>query len=240
MTRLVAIASVLGLATLLCACGATEGEGGRTTVVGQVYYKLQDKNGNALGREEARAEDVYIIYGDNERYDDDVNTHSNGQYQFRYLFKGNYTIFGYSDCPNCDSGVEPTAIEVELSGKKEDFVAPDLELTKVLAPDDGTASISGRVLVREYNTTGELVAEYYGADREVFILYGDEQTPFERVITGAEGYYEFPNLIPGDYVVYAFSDCNNCPGEITPSEIEASIASKGAATTIEDILVEKR
>lgn len=240
MIRPVILTCLIAFAALLSACGGSEGEGGRTSVIGQVYYKLQDKNGNALGREEARAEDIFIVYGDNERFDDDVKTHSNGQYQFRYLFKGSYTIFGYSECPNCDSGVEPTAIEVDLSGKKEDFVAPDLELTKVLAPDDGTGTITGRVLVKEYNTTGELVAEYYGADREVFILYEDEQTPFERVLTGAEGYFEFPNLIPGNFVVYSFSDCNNCTGGITPSEIEAAVASKGAATTIEDIVVEKR
>lgn len=228
------------LALLIAGCSATEGEGGRTTLTGQAYYRLEDQQGNFLGREEARNEDVYIIYGENELYDDDINTHSNGQYQFQHLFKGNYTVFGYSDCPGCDSGVEETGIKVELSGKNETFVAPDLELTRVLAPDDGTGNISGRVRVKEYNTTGELVAEYYGADQDVFILYGDATTPFERVITSGEGYFNFPNLIPGTYVVYSFSECDNCPGGITPSEIEVEVPVRGASADAGNIIVEQR
>ena len=240
MSKATILAGCFTLLMLLGACSGNEGEGGRTTVVGTVYYSLQDQNGNFLGREEARNEDVYIIYGDNARYDDDANTHSNGQYQFRYLFKGDYTIFGYSDCPTCDSGVEPTSIAVELSGKKEDFVAPDLELVKVLAPDDGTANITGRIRVKEYNTTGELVAEYYGQDYEVFIAYNDNTTAFERVLTGGEGHFTFPNLITGDFVVYAFSECDNCPGGITPSEIEATVSTKGQTITLTDLVVERR
>ena len=231
---------VLALLLSLGACSGNEGEGGRTTLVGSVYYRLQDQNGNFLGREEARGEDVYIIYGDNERFDDDVNTHSNGQYQFPYLFKGDYTVFGYSDCPTCDSGMEPTEIKVELSGKKEDFVAPDLELTRVLAPDDGASTVSGRVWVKEYNTTSEIVAEYFGQDYEVFILYEDATTPFERVLTSGEGYFSFPNLITGDFVVYAFSDCDNCPGGITPSEVEVTVVNKGQSVDAGQIVVEKR
>ena len=240
MSKATILAGCFTLLMLLGACSGNEGEGGRTTVVGTVYYSLQDQNGNFLGREEARNEDVFIIYGDNARYDDDANTHSNGQYQFRYLFKGDYTVFGYSDCPTCDSGVEPTAINVNLSGKKEDFVAPDLELTRVLAPDDGASTIDGRVWVREYNTTGEIVAEYFGQDFEVFISYEDATTPFERVLTSGEGYFSFPNLITGDVIVYACSDCDNCPGGITPSEVEVTVVSKGESVDAGQIIVEKR
>jgi len=239
MNRL-AFSLLLLCGLVLSACNNREGEGGRTTLVGQVYYKLQDTNGNFLGREEARNEDVFITYGDNERFDDDTHTHHDGQYQFPFLFKGKYTVYGYSDCPNCDSGIEPVSITVDLSGKREDFVAPDLELTRVLAPDDGTATLTGRVFVREYNTTGELVSEYYGADREVFIMFEDGQAPFERVLTSGEGYFEFPNLIPGNFVLYSFSECNNCPGSITPSEVDVTVSAKGQQLSTEDIIVEER
>jgi hypothetical protein len=70
----------------------------------------------------------------------------------------------------------------------------------------GTATIRGRVLVKEYNSTFTILKDtYYGQDEDVFIIYGDEKVVGERVRTTYDGYYEFRWLRPGSYQVYCYS-----------------------------------
>ncbi|MDA8556711.1 hypothetical protein N9K77_00690 [bacterium] len=40
----------------------------------------------------------------NNTHDDDVNTSYDGTFEFKYLNKGNYEIFVYSDCVDCPKG----------------------------------------------------------------------------------------------------------------------------------------
>ncbi|MBK9456483.1 MAG: hypothetical protein IPO24_13285 [Bacteroidetes bacterium] len=46
-------------------------------------------------------EKVFIVYGDNTAFDDEVSTAYDGTYKFEYLRKGLYTIYVYSDCILC-------------------------------------------------------------------------------------------------------------------------------------------
>ena len=91
LLRLVNVLAII--AVLATACTKNEGEGGRSTISGTVYYRLTDPAGNFIGREEATNEDVFIIYGDNSFYDDDLSTAPDGTYEFKYLQKGTYTLF---------------------------------------------------------------------------------------------------------------------------------------------------
>ena len=92
--------------TVAHSCKKEEGQGGKATIEGKLYNNLYDPNGKFLKKEEARDVDVYIIYGNNIVYDDNNNTHSDGTYSFKYLRKGKYKLFAYSDCNSCPSGVE--------------------------------------------------------------------------------------------------------------------------------------
>ena len=67
----------------------------------------------------------------------------------------------------------------------------------------------------EYNKTCTVLKdEYYGIDEIVYIIAGDDPSYFERVRTGPDGTFWFPNLRMGKYEVYALSE--NCAfGEVS-------------------------
>ena len=106
------ISAVLLLAT---ACKKEPGEGGKAQIQGVVLRQDVNAAGAAIGDpypyQEAR---VYIIYGDGEYSDDDTRTGPDGGYAFRWLRKGDYTVytFGECDCPG-KSTVITTRVTVD-------------------------------------------------------------------------------------------------------------------------------
>jgi hypothetical protein len=80
------------------------------------------------------------------------------------------------------------------------------------AGDGGNSSIHGsvnkelRIVLTNPNTkTGTFPA----ADEDVYIIYGDNISPDDRVQTNYDGEYEFMNLRPGKYKIYTFSKDTN-------------------------------
>lgn len=75
------------------------------------------------------------------------------------------------------------------------------------AGEGGMASIRGRVdVIYRAVLTNPIPADTSGAfDTEVYINYGDEIGPNDRIRTNYKGEYEFPNLRPGNYTVYVYS-----------------------------------
>ncbi len=125
--------SILLLSTVLLfafyACKKEPGEGGKASVTGKVLVKDYNTSFTQLiGEYYAPAEDVYIIYGDHEIYDDDMKTNHDGSFKFNYLQEGKYTIFVYSkdSTGQIASGVEPVFVEFEITDKKEDVVLEDI------------------------------------------------------------------------------------------------------------------
>lgn len=95
---------ILGIGVLfflLNSC-AKEGEGGTAALEGKIMVRLIKESSvgtlDTLTTYEAQDEKVFIVYGDNASFDDDSRTSFNGNYKFDYLYKGNYTIFAYSEC----------------------------------------------------------------------------------------------------------------------------------------------
>ncbi len=110
------------LTTLLFSCKKEEGEGGRATIKGKVYV-LDYNNSNVYQDEYYGPQmDVYIIYGGGDDiYDDNMETHYDGSFEFKYLRKGTYTIYAYS---KDTTGTEPSGVfavreTVQISDKKE-------------------------------------------------------------------------------------------------------------------------
>lgn len=118
---------LLACITLLPACSKEPGEGGKALIRGQVYAVGYNDNtgqptGDAYFIPEYR---VYIRYGDGSFYDDDTRTGPSGEYEFRWLRPGSYTIFTYSECPNdCESGVELVSRSVEIGGNRDAVDVP--------------------------------------------------------------------------------------------------------------------
>ncbi len=71
----------------------------------------------------------------------------------------------------------------------------------------GTGSIAGVIVEHFYNDDySELLTSTPAVDEEVFILFGSDQTPGDRVNTGTSGDFRFDYLYPGTYQIYYRSD----------------------------------
>ena len=116
------------LCSLLLLSSCQEGRGGKQDLTGMVMAQEFDVFGDLLREYPAVEERVYIIYGDNELYDDDSRTHSDGRYQFRYLRSGNYRVYAYEDCGACPG--EKRAVEVSVDLQSDNSEVPTIYLNK--------------------------------------------------------------------------------------------------------------
>ena len=67
----------------------------------------------------------------------------------------------------------------------------------------GTGSIAGTIVEQFYNDDfSELIYSAPAVDEDVFILFGSDQTPGDRVSTGTSGDFRFDYLYPGSYQIY--------------------------------------
>ena len=108
---------------LLAACKKGPGEGGSSTIKGKVTATYIDVFGNEY-KYPAEREDVYIVYGDGDFYGDNVETDFNGTYEFKYLKKGSYTVYAYSDCDTCINEHDVAEkVKVEISKNKSEVTA---------------------------------------------------------------------------------------------------------------------
>ena len=127
------IICVLMVCILLASCEKPAGEGGTSSIIGKVYAREYNSNYSLLTAEYfAEKEDVYIIYGDDSIYSDDFKTNYDGSYQFKYLRKGKYTLFAYSDDSTFTSasGKVIRTIEVEITGNEEVVEADVINIIK--------------------------------------------------------------------------------------------------------------
>ncbi len=125
---------LIGLITislmLLSSCERSPGEGGLATIEGTVQVEEYSPTGILLQSYPAPEERVYIVYGENEVYNDEMRTHFNGRYAFEYLNKGSYTIYAYSDCDTCASGKIPVLQTVTVTETDEVLEVPVIVIEK--------------------------------------------------------------------------------------------------------------
>lgn len=112
----------LCIITLLLGCSKQAGEGGKSTVKGKILVEdwnnaFTIKNGEYPGLDV----DVFIIYGDNVSYNDKTRANYNGEFEFKYLRKGKYTIYVITKDKTLQSasGEKSIIINFELTEKKE-------------------------------------------------------------------------------------------------------------------------
>ena len=111
------------------ACKKEAGEGGSSTIKGKVTATYIDVFGFEYSYP-AEKEDVYIVYGDGGFYGDNVETDYNGNYEFKYLRKGAYTVYAYSDCDTCVNEHDVAELKkVEITKNKSEVTA-DLNIIK--------------------------------------------------------------------------------------------------------------
>ncbi|MCK9254971.1 MAG: hypothetical protein M0Q45_06705 [Bacteroidales bacterium] len=72
--------------------------------------------------------------------------------------------------------------------------------------EGGYTTVKGSVWGKKYNSAFTyLLDEYFVADEEVYIIYGNQPGYGERTRTNYLGEYSFKYLRPGNYKVYVYS-----------------------------------
>jgi hypothetical protein len=106
----------------------------------------------------------------------------------------------------------------------------------------GTSTITGRVIIKQYNDNFTTLMEQYPAtDEEVFVVYGDDPVYGDKTTTHYDGTFRFEYLREGNYTVFAYSeDSAYYPTrhEI-PVKKEVRISDKNQVVTVGDIIILK-
>jgi hypothetical protein len=106
----------------------------------------------------------------------------------------------------------------------------------------GTSTITGKVLVRQYNANFTVLMEqYYAPDEDVFIIYGDDEAYGDKFATNYDGTYRFEYLREGEYTVFAYSeDSLKYPtNHEIPVIRKVKINGKNQTVVVDDIIILK-
>jgi hypothetical protein len=122
------IFSAILVVSCLASCSKEAGEGGTSSIQGKIFG--YDINNSGIVTDSAYVQDarVFITYGDGTTVDDDVRTSHTGDYIFRGLRKGKYTIFVYSQCNSCPFNQEVVTQTVEITDNKQEVIVPDIKI----------------------------------------------------------------------------------------------------------------
>jgi hypothetical protein len=107
---------------LVSSCKKEAGEGGDSSIRGKVWVVNYNATFTSINNEYVGADEyVYIIYGDDISYGDRVKTNPSGEFEFKYLREGNYTIYIYSkDKTRTEpSGITSMKVSTNISSKKQ-------------------------------------------------------------------------------------------------------------------------
>ena len=133
------VALFLSLVFFMTSCDKDPGEGGTSSINGEVYKIFTFQNPNTGNWDTSyyqldAGKDVFIIYSDNqsEIYDDKFETDYNGRYHFEYLRNGEYTIYTYADSSDA-SNVRydyPVFRNVKITSSNSIITAKDFVIEK--------------------------------------------------------------------------------------------------------------
>lgn len=130
--HLVAFLTVVALSGF-AGCQKGPGEGGNSSIKGTVWVRDFNANFTVLnGAYAGYDEEVYIIYGDDVSYGDRIRTNYNGEFEFKYLRPGKYTVYLYSkdSTMQSQSGDITIVKEVEIADKKSTAELPEITIYK--------------------------------------------------------------------------------------------------------------
>lgn len=113
---------IIAIVLIISSCKKSAGEGGKASIYGKVWVENWNGSFTVLNGEYAGADvDVYIIYGDETNYGDKQTTNYKGEFEFKYLRKGKYKVYVYSQDNTLTSQSGDTVVvkEIEIKDKKE-------------------------------------------------------------------------------------------------------------------------
>lgn len=194
--------TLLALALILPSCNKGPGEGGTGTVQGYVKLVHHPDDDYTLTPDTMAAAktDVFIIYGNEVYFGNDVETGADGMYQFEYLRSGDYTVFAYSTLPSGEKVAVYESVNLQHGAVVN---VPTLYIHDGKAY--GTSILKGRVHATYYHN-GSYRGEAWACEHRVYIRRVGEDIPFDDTRVGPDGYFAFQKLQPGEYEVFTASD----------------------------------
>lgn len=231
---------------MIISCKKDEGVGGTATITGKIKINVYNQDYSVLQASYyAKAEDVYIIYGDETNFSDDVETNYDGTFTFEYLRKGAYKIYVYSEdsaevFPRTDN---PVFVNAEITKNGEIIDLGEINILQSIEYDEGTSVITGRVYAINYNAElTSYLGEFFAPDEDVFLMIDGDNYFIDDVKTDWNGTYRFENIPIGDYKVYAYSkDLTYSPYEpdLFPVYGEAKITGNYQTINVDTITIIK-
>lgn len=107
------------------------------------------------------------------------------------------------------------------------------------AGEGGLGSITGKVYVREYTSSGVFKSEYFAPDEKVYIVYGDRPIYDDETRTHLDGTYQFNYLNKGTYTLFAYSECDTCDVPVIAVQEQVTIDSRGEQVSVPLITISK-
>lgn len=110
-------------------CKKEAGPGGLATIKGKVYGRDITASGGLRAEGYIGDVRVFISVSGNPSYFEDIRTSYDGSFEFRFLRKGSYDLWTYSDCDTCLLKQQLVMRQgVTIDGRKETKVVPDFEI----------------------------------------------------------------------------------------------------------------
>ena len=120
---------ILLTTTFIFACSKGPGPGGTSTVTGKINVEDYNQTFTTLwATYDGTDRDVYLRYGDNPTYSEHVKSGPEGDFEFNYLTKGNYSVYVYSKDSSLQapSGQISIIQEFEITENKQIVVVPTI------------------------------------------------------------------------------------------------------------------
>ena len=205
------IIAFLVMCFALSSCNNKEGEGGTGTIRGYVkliHHPDDDYQLNVDTLNAAKT-DVFIVYGNDEFYGDDIETDPDGLYQFEYLTPGNYTVFAYSTLATGEKVAVAQTVKLERGQVAE---VPIIYIHDGKAY--GTSVITGRVWAWYFHNN-EYRGEGWAYEHRVYLRKLGDSYHIDDVRVGLEGIFAFQKVLPGTYEVITYTqDAQEVPSPL--------------------------
>ena len=206
MKRYGTIMLALLLASLtMASCNKKEGEGGTGTVQGFVKLVHHPDDDYTLNVDTLNASktDVFIVYGDEPFYGDDVETGPDGMYQFEYLTPGKYTVFAYSVLATGEKVAVDETVTLERGKVAE---VPTIYIHD--GKSYGTSVVMGKVWALYFHNA-TYRGEGWAYEHRVYLRKLGDIYHQDDVRVGLDGVFAFQKVLPGTYEVFTYTEDGN-------------------------------
>ena len=226
---------------VMTSCTQEEGVGGNSHIKGVLIEKYYNSDFTILQYEEAaKDDDVFLLYGDQLELGDKTTTSYTGNYQFQYLWPGNYQLYYYSDDTTLTTNEKVEFVSNITLEKNQTLDLGTLYSYKALDWNEGFAKIRGKVILINYYNNGENYITYPAQEQEVYITYNNAEFYTDRIKTDDEGYFEFDHLLKGNYEFFIYSEDIEGQGkELLTKTASVEITELDQIVTLDDIFIEK-